>query len=206
MCGGLPRTDEPKMTIEKLVRWWPPVGLTITALLGLAVGRSSTPVDDVFQQTGRATEPYSGLLLFFTDPRVIAVMWLIVLGITLWRKQWRLAAVIALCPQVAVLVERGVKPLFGRHKGGALAYPSGHTALMVTVLGLIVVAAGAVLWSRILAGTFVTLGMLGQSMTYHYFTDTVGALLFGSSLVCVAALAAGVVPALGGKRLHTSST
>jgi hypothetical protein len=29
--------------------------------------------------------------------------------------------------------------------------------------------------------------MLGQAFTYHYFTDTIGALLFGSSVVCLAA-------------------
>ena len=32
--------------------------------------------------------------------------------------------------------------------------------------------------------------MIGQGVTYHYFTDTVGALLLGSAVVCVAALAA----------------
>ena len=31
------------------------------------------------------------------------------------------------------------------------------------------------------------LGMLGQAFTYHYFTDTVGALLLGTALVCLAA-------------------
>lgn len=194
------------MTVQKFVRWWPPVGLLAMVLLGLGVGKASTRVDDVFQQAGRATQPYSGLLLFFTDPRVVTVMLMVAVVITLWHKRWRVAAVIALGPQLAVLIERGLKQLFGRHKGGALAYPSGHTALMVTVLGMIVVAAGAALWSRVLSGIFVTLGMLGQAMTYHYFTDTVGALLFGSSLVCVAALAAGAVPArtVDGRRLRGS--
>ncbi|OBA88012.1 PA-phosphatase [Mycolicibacterium mucogenicum] len=175
------------MTGEKFVRWWPPVGLVLMALLGWGVGKASTPVDDAFQDAGRAGEPYTGWLLFFTDPRVLMVMLVIAVGIALWHKRWRLAAVIALTPQVAVFIERGLKELFGRHKGGALAYPSGHTVLMVTVLGVIVVAAGAVLWARVLAGVFVPLGMLGQAFTYHYFTDTVGALLFGSSLVCLAA-------------------
>jgi len=182
------------MSTAGFVRWWPPVGLLLMTLLGLAVGRSSTAVDDAFQQAGQATRPYSGYLLFFTDPRTVLVLLLIALAITLWRKQWRLAAVVALCPLVAVIVERWIKPLFGRHKGEALAYPSGHTALTVAVLGVVVLAAGAVLWSRVLAGAFVSLGMLGQAMTYHYFTDTVGALLFGSSLVCAAALVAGTLP------------
>jgi membrane-associated phospholipid phosphatase len=161
-------------------------------LLGLAVGKTSTPIDDVFQRTGRATEPYSGLLLFFTDPRVLTVILVVAVGITLWRKRWRLAVVMVLCPEVAVYIERGFKLFFGRNKGGGLTYPSGHTTLAVTVLGMVLLAAGAALWSRVLAGVFVTLGMLGQAMTYHYFTDTIGALLFGSSLVCLAGLLAGV--------------
>ena len=33
-------------------------------------------------------------------------------------------------------------------------------------------------------------GMIGQGVTYHYFTDTLGAALLGSAVVCVAALAA----------------
>jgi len=182
------------MTTEKFVRWWPPVGLAMMALLGWGVGKASTSVDDVFQRAGRAGRPYSGWLLFFTDPRVLLVMLVIAVGIALWHKRWRLAAIVALTPQLAVFIERGLKELFGRHKGGALAYPSGHTVLMVSVLGVIVVAAGAVLWSRVLAGIFVPLGMLGQAFTYHYFTDTIGALLFASSLVCLAAWGAGVVP------------
>ena len=31
------------------------------------------------------------------------------------------------------------------------------------------------------------LGALGQAVTYHYFTDTVGAVLLGTAVVCVAA-------------------
>lgn len=186
------------MSVDKFVRWWPPAGLLAMIALGLTVGKNSTAVDDVFQQTGQATRPYSGLLLFFTDPRTLTAMLVIAVGITVWRRRWRLAAVMALCPLVALLVERVIKPAFGRHKGAALAYPSGHTTLMVTVLGMIVLAAGAVLWSRVLAGVFVVLGMLGQAMSYHYFTDTVGALLFGSSVVCLAALVSGAAPRTSG--------
>ncbi len=92
------------MTVEKFVRWWPPVGLAMMALLGWGVGTGSTPVDDVFQHAGRAGQPYSGWLLFFTDPRVLMVMLVIAVGITLWQKRWRLAAVIALTLQLAVFI------------------------------------------------------------------------------------------------------
>jgi hypothetical protein len=35
--------------------------------------------------------------------------------------------------------------------------------------------------------------MVGQAVSYHYFTDTVGALLLGSSVVCVAAAVTAIV-------------
>ena len=41
------------MTINRIVRWWPLVGLCLMLLLGLAVGRGSTPVDDWFLHEGR---------------------------------------------------------------------------------------------------------------------------------------------------------
>jgi hypothetical protein len=36
--------------------------------------------------------------------------------------------------------------------------------------------------------------MIGQSVVLHYFTDTVGALLLGSAIVCAAALTLGHAP------------
>jgi hypothetical protein len=38
------------------------------------------------------------------------------------------------------------------------------------------------------AVAFAALGILGQAVTYHYFTDAVGSVLLGTSLVCVAAV------------------
>src|SRR3954454_17603712 len=72
-----------------------------------------------------------------------------------------------------------LKPLFGRESDGALAYPSGHTTTMVVVMGVLVLVAGAPLGSVFVAVTHCVLGMIGQSVSYHFFTDTVGALLLG---------------------------
>jgi hypothetical protein len=55
---------------------------------------------------------------------------------------------------------------------------------------MVVLMAGAVMWSVAVAVAVSLLGMIGQGATYHYFTDTVGGLLLGSAVVCVAALVA----------------
>jgi hypothetical protein len=190
-------TTRTRLTRADAVRWWPLVGTVAMVLLGLVVGSGTTPLDQEFVQAGRATRPYSGWLLFFTDPRVMWSLLAIAVGYALWRKRWRLAAVLLLCPPLTVAAVRILKALFGRHKGGALCYPSGHSALVVTVLGMVVLAAGMVLWSRILAAVFITLGLLGQALTYHYFTDAIGSLFFGSAAVCAAARFAGVTPGVG---------
>ena len=59
------------MTGEKFVRWWPPVGLVLMALLGWGVGKASTPVDDVFQDAGRAGEAYRTA---FGDPACLKMI------------------------------------------------------------------------------------------------------------------------------------
>ena len=55
-------------------------------------------------------------------------------------------------------------------------------------MGMLVLVAGTALWAVLVAVTVSLLAMLGQAMTYHYFTDTLGALLLGTAVVCVAAL------------------
>ena len=111
----------------------------------------------------------------------------VALGFALYRQRWTLAAVVAVTPVAAVWLSRLCKQLFGRQKEGTVAYPSGHTTVMVTVLGMLILVLGARLWVVLAATVWALLGMVGQAVTYHYFTDTVGALLLGSSVVCIAA-------------------
>ncbi|WP_319453401.1 MULTISPECIES: PA-phosphatase [unclassified Mycobacterium] len=172
-------------------RWWPLAGLAGLVALGLAVGTGSTPLDDWFKHTGGANA-YLGWLLFFTDGRVVVAAWAIVLIVALVRRRRRLAIVIVATPLIAVAAARICKWLFGRYSGDQLAYPSGHTTLAVVVLGLAVLVVGVTTWSVVAAAVVAVLGMLGQGVTYHYFTDTVGALFLGTALVCLAATAAGL--------------
>ena len=84
-----------------------------------------------------------------------------------------------------------LKPLLARESGHYFAYPSGHTTTMVVVVGTIVLATGVALWAMLAAIPFCLLGMIGQGVTSHYFTDTVGGVLLGTAIVCVAALTLG---------------
>jgi len=171
------------------VRWWPLVGLPLMMLLGWGVGHGSTPLDDWFQR-GRDTG--LGWLLFFTDPRTVLSILAVVVGAALLRKRWVLAIAVLVTPYAAGWITWWCKLLFDRDKGGALAYPSGHTTLMVVVLGMTMLVFGAHRWLVVAAIVFASLGMLGQAVTYHYFTDTVGGLLLGTSLTCVTAILTGV--------------
>ena len=171
--------------MTRAIRWWPLVGVIGMILLGLAVGKGSTPLDDRFQRHGSG--PFRRLL-FFTDPRVLAIVLVAVVAVALYRRQWQLAVLAVVSPIVAVFCEAVAKPLFGRKIEGALAYPSGHTTVMVVVLGFLVLVTGAALWAVLVAIVFCGLGAVGMGVTYHYFTDTLGAMLLGTAIVCAAAV------------------
>ncbi|OBB90912.1 hypothetical protein A5779_24905 [Mycolicibacterium peregrinum] len=67
---------------------------------------------------------------------------------------------------------------------------SGHTTFLVAGTSLLVLVAGMRLWVLVVAVCVVLLAMFGLSMTFHYFTDTIGGVLLGTSVVCVAAMLA----------------
>lgn len=166
---------------------WSGVAVAAMFVLGWAVGPVSTPLDDWFH--GLRRTPARELLLL-TDPHLLAAVLLVGLAVAMVSRRWRLAVVMVISPAVGIALARILKELFGREKGGALAYPSGHTTTAVVVSGMIVLVAGGALWAVLAAAAFVVLAMIGQAVTYHYFTDAVGAVLLGSAVVCVAAVAA----------------
>ena len=156
-------------------------------LVGLAVGRGPTPLDDWFQRYGNGP---LGALSQLARPLSLVVLGFAVVGVALYRRWWRLAAVAVAFPPAAYLLVQFVKPLFGRMKGDGLAYPSGHITTTTVVLGLAVLVAGGAWWALLSAVAYIALAMVGVGSTFHYFTDTIGGMLLGSSIVCIAALVA----------------
>jgi len=180
--------------LQLLFRWWPVLGLLAMAGLARVVGTGSTRVDRYFLRDNTAIYDWRLVLLFVSDARVVTVAWAVGVGIALWQQRTRLALVALVTVPVTTLLVPACKQLFGRTKGGTWAYPSGHTTVLVVVLGMLVLLAAWKTWAVIAAGVLTVWGMLGQSLTYHYFTDTVGGLLLGSAIVAAAAVLAGCPP------------
>ncbi len=172
---------------RRLLLLWPGIALPAMVALGWAVGKRSTPLDDWFHHLRRTPARW---LLFFTDPWVLAVALMFGVAVALYLGRRRLAAVMVFAPLVGIGLVQVLKHMFDRRSGGELAYPSGHTTTVVIVTGMLVLLAGGAMWAVLAAVMFSVLGAIGQGVTYHYFTDTVGALLLGSAVVCVAALVA----------------
>jgi hypothetical protein len=181
------------VTTNRFVRWWPPIGVVAMLALGLLVGKRSTPIDDWFlRNAGHAVGASVRWLLVFTDWWLLVPLLAACLGVALYRRRWRLVVVVLACPLAAIEIVWLLKPIFDREKGGTLAYPSGHTTLMVTILGMVVLTAGCRLWAVLAAVMASLLGMFGLALTYHFLTDTIGAAMFATAMVCIAARVARV--------------
>ena len=166
---------------------WPVLAVAAMLVLGAAVGKRSTPLDDWFH---RFRHTPARELLVFSDPYLLIFVLCVGFLVALSLRRWRLAVVVICSPLVGVFLARVLKQLFGRENDGALAYPSGHTTAVVVVSGMIALVAGGAMWAVLAAIAFSVLAMIGQAVTYHYFTDTVGALLLGSAVVWLAAAVA----------------
>ncbi|WP_082105653.1 phosphatase PAP2 family protein [Mycobacterium sp. UM_Kg27] len=153
------------------------------------MGRGSTPIDNWFGDAARTligAQPR--WLLIFTSGWLVLAVTVACLLVAVSRRQWALAAAVLACPFAVTAITMALKHLFDRRNGPYLEYPSGHTALLVAVLGMMVVVAGSKLargWALTTATLVSLLGMLGLvACGYHYATDTVGAAMLATALVC----------------------
>lgn len=174
-----------QITDRRTLVLWAGIALLAMILLGWMVGPGSTPLDDWFH---RFTHSPARWLLFFTDPWVLAIMVVFGVAVAVHLHRRRLAVVMAVSPLVGIALAQLLKQIVGRRSGEELAYPSGHTTAAV-VIGMLVLLVGTAAWIVVAAAVVTAFAMIGQGVTYHYFTDTVGGLLLGSAVVCIAALA-----------------
>jgi hypothetical protein len=184
------------MTVGSAIRWWPLVGVVAMLALGWQVGKRSTPIDDGFTHYAQhVVGKYPSWLLAVTNWWLLTPVLAACVAAALYRRQWRLGAVILLTPFAAMEITEAFKLLFERYKQGYLAYPSGHMTVVVAVMGMVVLVAGGRLWAATIAVVVSLLAMIGLSCTFHYFTDTIGAVLITTAIVCIAVRVAGRVPA-----------
>lgn len=135
-----------KLPSEKMIQWWPPLGVIAMLALGFSVGKGSTPFDAwFFDLTQAVFGVQPRWLLFFTDWEFLVPVLVVCVGFELYRRRWRVAAVVLICPFIANWTTQATKMLIGREKGGYLAYPSGHTTVVVAVMGMLVLVAGGAL-------------------------------------------------------------
>lgn len=163
-------------------------------VLGRLVGPGSTAVDDMFVTVSRTVvgdDPQ--WMLLFNRTWVLVTLFLVAIAIALWRREWRLAAIVAGCPVVSLIGSRILKQLFSRQwEGGTYAYPSGHTTVVITVTSMLVLVIGIRYWTALAAFFTSVFGSLGMACNHlHYFTDIVGGALWATSMVCLAVLAIG---------------
>lgn len=166
-------------------------------VLGLVVGPRNTPFDiAALDAMNRflGTDPH--WMLWFTWGIAMVALLFFAIVVALWRRRWRVAVVVAVCPVVSLIGSRVLKKLFGRSKGDgdywAHAYPSGHTTVVTTVTAMVVLAFGFTVWRAVPAAVASVLGGIGMAATdFHYLTDIFGGWLWATSLVCIAVLAAG---------------
>lgn len=173
------------------------VGMAFAVLLGvlLAGGRRPHGADAAFAHAVTdlfdGQQPLLRLLATPTEPWIlVAVVTTAALGCGLQRR-WSAVVLVTVGPSVAIAVNTWLlKPLFDRHYGQHLAYPSGHAVALVAVLTAVLLLARpgtARCIVAVLSGLLVVAAAVGLvGLRYHYLTDVVGAL--GYAIATVLAL------------------
>lgn len=185
-----------------------------TAALGVRYARTHTPgrldrhLDEEIQ---RRVAGHSHLLvrvIDLADPGSVIVICALLCALFLLLNRSRLAVLAVLGPALAGgLVDLVLKPLFDRHLGSMLSFPSGHTAATAS-LALVVIMAmigpSRLPWPTVLrwviavaaTGSVAVMAIALVGGGYHYATDTFGGLLVAVASVLSVAL---VIDAIAGQ-------
>lgn len=154
-------------------------------------------LDRAVQNSVPDKERLFSLIHFLGNPSSVIVLagLLAVLALVLSRR--RLAVLAVLGPGLTGVATTLLKPVFDRTLGGALAYPSGHTAALtalalVTALLLVSLLRVGTVWKAVLVGLAALGAGLAMAVTLtvldiHYPTDTIGG--FGTAVAVVLAAA-----------------
>lgn len=185
------------------------LSLAVVATLGLRYhgaptpGRFDTIVDEwTVAQVGGDRSLASRVSMLGAVHVVVAVS-LIAATWLAWRYRARAAAaLVVLAPLATTVVAQWLlKPWVGRTLDGDLSFPSGHTSRVSALVVAVVLTMHSIGVSRrVLAivgvAGIVVIAMVAWSMVaarYHYATDTLAGVLFGSAVALIGALAPSAV-------------
>ncbi|WP_436496049.1 phosphatase PAP2 family protein [Actinokineospora sp. HUAS TT18] len=177
--------------------------LIIVGALGAEVAGNTDagPVDQAAFEVFWLRRDIVTPLTVSTNPAAMIGLITLIVSIALWHRRPRIALLAVLGPVVAAgLNTWALKPFFDRTHDGYLAYPSGHTTTLVSILAVITLvvagnAAPALRWKATLgvAATALTLVGVGAwaiiGARYHYLSDTLGSLFWGVAVVIIVAAA-----------------
>jgi undecaprenyl-diphosphatase len=177
-----------------------------TAALGVRYGHTRTPgrfdrhLDDAIQRRLAGHPHLLVRVIDLADPGSVIVICALLFALFMLLNRTRLAVLAVLGPALAGgLVDLVLKPLFDRHLGTMLSFPSGHTAATAS-LALVVIFAMigpsrlpwpvVIRWLVAAAATacvpVIAIALVGGR--YHYASDTLGGLLVGIACVLSVAL------------------
>jgi membrane-associated phospholipid phosphatase len=177
-----------------------------TAALGVRYARTRTPgrLDRHLDgEIARRVAGHAHLLVRvvdLADPGSVIVICALLFTLLLLLNRSRVAVLAVLGPALAGgLVDLVLKPLFDRHLGSSLSFPSGHTAATSSLALVVIIAMLGpsrlpwpfmARWLIALAATLsvpvIAIALVGGG--YHYATDTLGGLLVGIACVLSVAL------------------
>lgn len=161
---------------------WALAGTLAVVGLGAAAGAGTTAADTWIAERLGGPSPLWDTLSLSTHPLAVVAVIAAVVAVTA-REHPRVAVLAAAGPALAVLLNTVLlKPAFGRVINDHLAYPSGHTTALASVLAVLVVVTGP----RLLAVAVPLLLAAGAAivgMGYHYATDVLGAALWAFAVV-----------------------